>query len=298
MALVIPARPSDSAAAWASALAARLRLIHAGFVDEPPEQRQAFLADELERAVAGVAPSQKRDHLDALAAHFPNWQSATPAAPAATAPLTVAEMVSEVLARLGELSAEDRSRLAAALQPEVAAAATGTHHQELWKKLGLSPDLTPSGERTWRLLAVLLEFFSSLDQLAWALWRNLGARSAFAREAEPARLVGPYLAGDHEVSSEQIRQCVERTRRLVAAILGAPGRAASDVANRHAGRLSPESIEVTARNAKRALESLDVASWREYKQRFAGEATAPHLEAAIMAAVAQAAEDLIGGRTR
>jgi hypothetical protein len=85
---------------------------------------------------------------------------------------------------------------------------------------------------------------------------------------------------------------------LIAAIVGAPGRAANDVANQQAEWLSPDAIEMAARGEKRALESLDAACWREYKQRYSSKGTAPHVEAAIQAAVARAAEDLIGGRAR
>lgn len=278
-------------------MAARLRLIHAGFADEPADQRNAFLADEVERAINAVAPSQKREHLEALAAQFPTWQVAA-SAPVESAPLSAADLLEQLLARLGELSAADRARLAAELQPELTAAATGTFHLELWKKFGLTADRSPSGERTWRLLGSLLEFFTALDQLAWTLWRNSGVKSAFWKESDVAKLAGPYLAGDAEVSSEQLRQAVERTRRLIAAILGAPGRAASEVANQQTARLAPEAIEQAARGEKRALESLDAACWREYRQRYSSSATAPHVEAAIQTALAQAAEDLIGGRTR
>lgn len=279
-------------------MAARIRLIHAGFVDEPVTQRQAFVADEVERAVENVAPSQKSEYLGALADQFPSWQSAIALEAAAPAPVSPADLVTQLLAKFGELSPADRSRLALELQPEITAAAKSDHHGELWKKFGVALDKSPSGERTWKLLGSLVEFFTTLDQLAWALWRSLGVKSAFWKEAELAKMAGPYLAGDHEVSSEQVRQAVERTRRLIAAILGASGRAASELANQQAARLSPEAIEVVARSKKGALESLDAACWREYKQRHVSEATAPHVEAAVLAAIGKAAEDLIGGRTR
>lgn len=148
------------------------------------------------------------------------------------------------------------------------------------------------------MLAALLDFYLSLDQLGWTLWRNLVIKSAFWRETELGKQAGPYLTGDAEVSSEQTRQTIERTRRLLAALIGAPGRAAMDVANQHAGQFSPENIEQAARGEKRALESLDAACWREYKQRYSTGGTPVHLEAAIQQALAQAAEDLIGGRAR
>lgn len=273
-------------------------MIHAGFVDEPVDQRRAFLADEVERAIDSVGPSQQREYLDALATQFPAWQSAAAPEPAVAGPVSPAELVDQLLGRIAELGTAERARLAAELQPELRAAATGSFHAELWKKFGLAEEKTPSGERTWRLLGTLIEFFTALDQLAWTLWRNSGVKSAFWKESDLGKLAGPYLAGDHEVSSEQVRQTAERTRRLIAAILGAPGRAASDVANQQAQRLAPDSIEQSARSDKRTLESLDAACWREYKQRHTSGGTASHLEAAIQSALAQAAEDLIGGRTR
>ena len=37
---------------WAAALAARLRLIQAGFEKDEPETRRGFLAEEIERAMS------------------------------------------------------------------------------------------------------------------------------------------------------------------------------------------------------------------------------------------------------
>jgi hypothetical protein len=296
---VVSARQHDSAAAWALALAARLRVIHAGFVDEPPDQRRAFVADEIERAVQSVAPSQKGEYLNALAEEFPAWESVEPAGDDSGEPVPAGELVAQLLARIGELSAADRERLAAEFVPAGGPpAGGGGDHLELWKRFGLPAETPPSGERTWKLLGSLIDFFGTLDQLGWTLWRNMGVKSAFWKESEFNKLAGPYLAGDHEVSSEQLRQTVERTRRLIAAIVGAPGRAANQVANQLAEQFSPDSIEMAARAEKRALESLDAACWRVFKQRYSGQGTAPHVEAAVQTAVARAAEDLIGGRTR
>lgn len=273
-------------------------MIHAGFVDEPVEDRKAYLADEIRRAIDTVSPTEKSAYLEALAGHFPAWQTASPQTPDQEALSPISEIVSQLLSRLEELSAADRERLESAFNVEPSSGVVDNAHAELWKKFGLDPAQSPSSERTWRLLGNLIEFFAALDQLGWTLWRNLGIKSAFWKEGEFSKMVGPYLAGDSEVSTEQVRQTIERTRRLVAAIIGAPGKAAADVANEQASALSPDAIELTARSGKRTLESLDAACWREYKQRYSSRYTASHVEAAIQQAVAHAAEDLIGGRTR
>jgi hypothetical protein len=80
--------------------------------------------------------------------------------------------------------------------------------------------------------------------------------------------------------------------------LGAPSRGAADFAAFHSADFSPEAIEGAARQEKRALESLDAASWRLYKERFKNAGAAPQVENSIQLAVGRAAEDLIGGRTR
>ena len=284
-------------------MAARVRVIFAGFSDDPAEERQAFLADEIERAMGEVPPSRRTEYLETLGAHFPRWQPASvnPAAGTVEAPLGAGPLLDQLLARFAELSEGDRQRLLEKIRSISGGAITvgdAGHYQEIWKRLGVDASATPSHERVWRLLGGLLDFFFSLDQLGWTLWRNMGIKSAYWKESDLAKLAGPYLAGNHEVSSDQTKLTIERTRRLIAAIVGAPGRAAADVANQQAAQFSPENIEVAARSEKRALESLDAACWREYKQRYASNGTPPHLEAAIQKALAQAAEDLIGGRTR
>ena len=51
---------------WADALAARLRLLQASCADDTPENRQAFIFEEIERALQKISPSKKKAHLDAL----------------------------------------------------------------------------------------------------------------------------------------------------------------------------------------------------------------------------------------
>lgn len=258
----------------------------------------AYLADEIRRAMDTVAPAEKSAYLEALAEHFPAWETASPDLTVDVAPVPVSEVVNQLLNRLPELSATDRERLETVFNTGPANGAVDAAHLDLWKKLGLDATSSPSSERIWRLLGSLIEFYAALDQLGWTLWRSMGVKSAFWKEAEFSKMVGPYLAGDSEVSTDHVRQTVERTRRLVAAIIGAPGKAAADVANAQSASLSPDTIEVAARSEKRTLESLDAACWREYKSRYSAHYTASHVEAAIQQAVAHAAEDLIGGRTR
>jgi hypothetical protein len=292
----------SDAKAWAASLAARLRLIQSGFEADEPVTREGFLTEEIERALKPLPPSRRPTCLNALEDEFPAWEPELPETAPAHEP-SLDELV-KLLQKLGPtLSDETRGRIALELIaskviPESAKPAPSGQYEDFWKRFGRSGATPPSTERSLRLLALLSEFFVALDQLAWTLWRNVGAKSAYRKEFEFQKISGPYVAGDAEVSSDQMRQTVERTRKLVAALLGAPSRGAADFASAHSAAFAPESIEVSARQEKRALESLDAASWRLYKERFKNAGAALQVENAIQLAVGRAAEDLIGGRAR
>lgn len=293
----------SDAKAWASSLAARLRLIQAGFEADEPSTRQGFLMEEIERALKPLPPSRRMPYLDALEDNFPAWTSEVPDAPEAPREQSLEELI-KLLQALGPKLAEDaRIRIAtdlvsARVIPESVKPSSALHNEEFWKRFGRTGAAPPHIERALRLLGVLSDFFMALDQLSWTLWRNIGAKSAYRKEFEFAKISGPYLAGDAEVSSDQMRQTVERTRKLIAALLGAAARGSADFAMSHNATFSPDTIELAARQEKRALESIEAASWREYKERFKRAGTAPQVENAIQLAVGQAAEDLIGGRAR
>jgi hypothetical protein len=155
-----------------------------------------------------------------------------------------------------------------------------------------------SPERTPKLALALATVFLSLDQLVWTLWRQLNGRSVYRKEAEFGKLAGPYLGGDGEVSSEQVRQPLERTRRLIAALLGAMGRSGANFARRHSADLAPESIENAARQEKKAFESLDAASWRKYRELYKEYATEQTLESQLQQEFVKAAEELLRGVSR
>lgn len=293
---------TDNADDWGFSLAGRLRLIQAGLTEEPEESRRAFLGDEIERWLKPVPPSRKGDFLNALERHFPAWRGSGEKASSPAEPEL--EGVLQWLAECAKAwSEEEKTEVAKRLAlggiiPEDAKAAPPARYDDLWKHFGKSERLTPHGDRSLKLLGLLAEIFLALDQLSWTLWRSIAPKSAYKKEFDFSKLAVPYLSGDTEVSTDQMRQAIERTRKLIAALLGASGRAATDFSTAHNRTFSPEALELASRQAKRALESLDAASWREYRMRFEAAGTTPHLEAAIHSAFAQSAEDLIGGRTR
>jgi hypothetical protein len=290
---------------WASGLASRLRLIQANFADDPSSVRQGYLTEEIERALKPVSPTRRPVFLDSLAERFPAWEGVRSAArsddKAGNAPLTPEALVARLVELAPTLSPEARAAFATQLQAaglsvKESADAFLQLPPELKKKLGLAPDKPLHLERAVKLLVITADLALALDQLAWALWKQLAPKSTIRKETELNRLTGSYLAGDAEVSTAQLTQPVEKTRRLIAGLLGAIGRAGSTYAKKYVSRLSPEMIEDWAKMEKKWNESIETACWRKFLQQAKEHASEPAIENEIQEAIAEAAEKLILGR--
>ena len=103
-----------------------------------------------------------------------------------------------------------------------------------------------------------------LDQVVWAIWKQLAPRSVYRREADTAKLVAQYVSGDLEVATQQLTQALERTRRLVAGFVGAVRPASSVFAKNHVRRFSPDEIKGLGEMERTIMLSLEVASWRAF----------------------------------
>jgi hypothetical protein len=291
---------SSEASNWAGTLAARLRLLQTSFADDSPATRQQYLTEEVERSLKAVSASQRGEYLAALAEQFPDWQAAAPPAAPETGPLSPESLLSALVAAAGGLSAEQRQEFARQLQAVGLAVAPANPlaglTPEMVKKLGVPPGQPLHPERTVKMVVGLSEFVLALDQLVWTLWRQLSPRSNYRKEAEFVKLTGPYLSGDPEVSTQVVAQPLERSRRLIAALLGAVGRVGLTYAKKHSALFSPDEIEKLAKNEKKWNESLEFACWRKYREQYQEHATEPAVENEIQEAVAKAAENLILGR--
>jgi hypothetical protein len=290
---------------WASGLASRLRLIQANFADDPASVRQGYITEEIERALQNISPAKRSTFLDSLAERFPAWEGVRSAprsdVQVGGAPLTAEELVGRLVQLAPTLSPEARAAFAGQLQAaglsiKESANAFLELPPDLQKKLGLAPGKPLQLERAVKLLIITTEFGLALDQLAWALWKQVAPKSSIRKEAELNRLAGAYLTGDAEVSTAQLTQPVEKTRRLIAGLLGAVGRAGSSYAKKYVSRLSPEMIEDWAKMEKKWNESIEAACWRKFIQQAKEHASEPAIEHEIQEAIAKAAENLILGR--
>jgi hypothetical protein len=292
-------------ALWASGLGSRLRLIQANFADDPVTVRQGYIVEEIERALKDVSPTRRQLYLDSLAERFPAWEGVRSTARSdvkvGAAPLSAEELVGRLVELAPKLSPEARAAFARQLQAvglsvEKPANAFLELPPELQKKLGLPADKPLQLERAVKLLVITAEFALALDQLVWALWKQLAPKSVIRKETELNRLAGSYLAGDTEVSTAQLAQPVEKTRRLIAGLLGAVGRAGSAYAKQYVSRLSPEAIEDWAKMEKKWNESIEAVRWRKFVQQAKDYASEQAIEHEIQEAIAKATENLILGR--
>ena len=290
---------------WVRGLAARLRLIQANFADDSSSVRQGYLTEEIERALKPVSPTRRKAHLDLLAERFPAWEGVRSASrsddKAGVAPLTPEELVARLIQLAPTLSPEARASFARELQGAGLSIKESADvflelPPELQKKLGLPPGKPLQLERAIKLLVITADLTLALDQLAWALWKQLAPKSTIRKETEFNRMAGAYLTGDAEVSTAQLAQPVEKTRRLIAGLLGAVGRAGSTYAKKYTTRLSPEVIEDWGKMEKKWNESIESACWRKFVQQAREHASEPAIEHEIQEAIAKAAENLILGR--
>ena len=295
---------------WATGLASRLRLVQANFADDQPATRQNFIAEEIERSLKGVVPSKRKVYLNALAEKFPAWQPSTESpAPVVIQAAPAAEQTPEVLLQklleaAPRLAPETKAEFTRKLQQAgLATASSGGGGggfpelpPEVQKKLGMIAGKQLDPERALKMLVSLSELTLALDQLVWALWRQMAPKSNFRKETEFNKLIGPYLGGDPEVSTQLLNQPLERTRKLIAGLLGAVGRASSTYAKKHTARFAPEVIEDWAKIEKKWSESLEQVCWRKYVQHAKEHATEPAIENEIQESITKAAENLIMGR--
>ena len=289
---------------WANGLAARLRVLQANFANDDPATRQSYLVEEIERALKGCVSEKRKILLGALTARFPSWQDSTrirvPTNAPSVAP-TPESLLDQLLETVPGLTPGQRADMigklkSAGLVAQERVAGGLEIPAELSKRLGLSESQAPDKERAARLLASLLDMALTIDQLVWTLWKQLASKSVIRREADLSRLSGEYLAGSHEVSNTQVSQGLERTRRMIAGLLGAIGRAGAAYARERARLFDPAGIEADARSEKKWNESLEYACWRKYVQLCKEYGAEPVIEKGIQEAVARAAENLIMGR--
>lgn len=295
-----------------TATANRLRLVQTDLAEEPPEVREQYLSDELDRALGKVVPAQRAQFLQQLQELFPSWDArldvAKQAEEAMQSPTDARELKDAgfLVTRLTELAPtmkpEERQTIAIRLRE----AGLSTEGRQVWPdqqadrlraalKLPDTAEIDP--QRALEMLQTLFEFASSLDQLVWGTWKAIAPRSDIRGANEMRSSVPNYLAGDENLPRADVLRHLERLRQLTASLISAISQTGRQYAQGHYQRFAPPRIEEFAKQEKKTLESTPVACWRKYKELF-GTSDQATIERDIMQMIADSSERLMKGLSR
>lgn len=304
-------------ATWSGRVAARLRVVQTTCAEDDADLRLDLLKEEIQRALREVAPAQQAGCLEALSEAFPDFAASSavpaPAPEAADAAIDFPTLPPEVLMAdlidaAPTLSPEERAdygrRLAAAgfaLPAPASSGATAGFELpgEVRARFSLAAAQAVDPIRAMRLFGMLADLATTLDQLAWSVWKQLAPQSAIRREAGAAgdfrKLAALYLSGDPEVASPQLTQLLDRTRQLIASVLAGLGPAGGMFARDFIARFSPAAIE--ARAGGGFFTGGEQRNWRAYVEMF-GQVTEQAIEHEVLADIVQYAESAILGSNR
>lgn len=263
--------------AWAARVALRLRFVQADFAERPAEERRSFLEDELRRALKEVPVEDRGRRAQALAEHFPTGFTVegerAEAIPAENSPEALVQALVEIAPQLPKrLLADFGLRLQEAGYMEIKSTTLmDTPPEELLRAFPLDPLQPVDLQRLFRTLAVFAEYYIGLETIIWQIWQELSPNALIRRDTTPGgdvrKLSARYLQGDREVSAEQVRLVVEKTRKLMAGLLGAIPAGGTAFLERFAADFSPENIAALAR-ADKSLGGWteDAKNWNMYKK--------------------------------
>jgi hypothetical protein len=294
---------------WAGVLAARLRLLQSSFADDLPETRERVLNEELAQALKKVSLGKRRECIEALAEEFPvpeaveaRVQSPESVAPAAM-PEDPAELVERLLIALQTMTPEQAGAISLRLQESGLLPASRSQNievpEELQERLKkLAPGRPLDQTRALRILDSMIEFALNLDQLVWQVWKNIALKSVIQHESgrygDLRKALGLYLTGDSEVSTEQIKQIVNKTRKLVSGLMAAMGTVGEIHSTKILDRLSPDAIRKRAEADPGVFEGIEKKCWRKYNVVF-GEMNRAALEREVLDAIKKYTEKLVLG---
>lgn len=143
------------------------------------------------------------------------------------------------------------------------------------------------------------QFTLVMDQLAWRIWKDLAPGSALKRPASFKADLAKFLAGDPSISREQVREQLERLRRVLAGLTSAAPRAGEIFASRQVQRIGAQSVEAAAARGALPLvgDRKETACWRKY-QELAKDLEADALARELLMLWGETADKIITGGER
>ncbi len=289
----------NDTARMALATAQRLRLIQASLSEEDGPTRSSYLADTVSQGIKAVPASEHAEFLRRLADEFPvpdpgrdePAPAPTPAEPSAARVLDLALTLApderkKLVAQLRERGLVPAEAAPQGAIPEPIQSAANAFMQ----RVGV-PELDVS--RVFEIAALLMEFAGGFEQTAWMTWNALAPQSALKKKADLVARIREYLAETGDAPPDQVKQEVERLRKLAAALWAALGHLPQQVARDHFARFSPEEIDgLVGVEGGSLLTSREVRCWRKYVE-LVGSFNEARIEQDIQAGVAKYVESLM-----
>lgn len=295
-------------AAWAGGTAGRLRVLQANCSEAPPRTQQEFIAEELTRALKDVVPSKRKLFLETLGGQFPAWLVAPVGAQVTAARAEIVEDTPErrlesLLQIAPHLTEQQQADFAGRLKAAgIAVVELSAYHQatpEMEKALSGKISKV-DGDRALKLLALTTAFALTVDQLVWNMWKQMAQKSVIRRDASAANeiraLMRRYVEGDPEVSSQQISQLIDQSRKLTAGLLMAMGGAGLEFAKKFQEKFVPDEIRQLAELERKFTESIEKVCWKKYGEVYKDFGNEAAIDNLIQEAVVRYAEKVMRGQ--
>jgi hypothetical protein len=285
---------------WAAEVAPRLRLLQASCADEPADVRQRYLMEELERLAKPVPLTKRTVYLQALVERFPAWlaPAAEPQPLASQVPakeLCGEELVEKLVQQAPNLSDAQRKAFGQILRD----AGLGDGGTGRAMEVAVPPPLAEwlAGqsldlERALRALMQLMQLAMTLERLGKGVWNDVTGDKRQTRDYRT--VLGRYMAGDTQVTEQQVTEIVQETRKTIASLLDAIKWGPKQSAVRHFEIFEPAVIQANVRSTM--TKSRDALSWERYKSLFEEYyPTKESVEKEIRDAIGSWAKGLMGG---
>jgi hypothetical protein len=290
----------------AASLAHRLRLLQIDLAEQDEKTRGGHLADEIDRALNQLAPSERSQFLKSLAAHFPTWDAEVDAGERKADRSAFDErelndpafLVNRLIQVAAGLSEEQRDAIIAQLKkadlvapgrPEWPKEAA----REARTRLSLSPNDIIDPLRALESLSILAEFVCSLDQLVWNSWREIAPTAAVQRTASLRKRLGQFVSAKPDVPRPEVEHDVNKLRQMTASLIAALPQSWRAAVERFRP-LWPDQVQAAAGSTTFGAEAR---YWRKYVELTRGMDPAT-VEDDIRKAIAEHAEALMHGAAK
>ena len=295
------------------AAANRLRLIQLDLTEEAEDERESYLAEELERQLGSVPPGQRAEYLEQLGRRFPAWDKQVVVSPPSKqgAPRSAADEKdlndwSFLVSRLSDLAATLSEGVRQVIRDRLAAAGLAYNRPDPgWQEaitratrneFQLDDQHEIDVSRALELLTVLAKCVKGMNKVVWSTWREIGHRSKVrGGGGEFEHRLRRFVAGAQDVDPTMVSADLDRLGQLVAALIGGIRGGAGTFARTHCDTFSVEAISrlVEVEGGGFFAGSREAKRWRKFEELAGGALDPDSIEREILQAVAATAIELL-----